>query len=60
MVQSAVHLQRQDLGFTPHGLIKGQVGLRQASYPDAPSDSSFSTGRWRPCGTRLVWTGWAW
>lgn len=33
MVQSAIHLQRQDLGFRPEGLMKGQLGLRQASYP---------------------------
>ncbi|NNF27137.1 MAG: hypothetical protein HKO53_15355 [Gemmatimonadetes bacterium] len=34
MVQSAIHLQRQDLGFQPEGLTKGQLGLRQASYPE--------------------------
>ena len=41
MVQSAIHLQRQDLGFRPDGLIKGQLGLRQASYPDAQGRLDF-------------------
>ena len=33
MVQSAINLQTQDLGFDPTGVVKGQVGLRQESYP---------------------------
>lgn len=34
MVRSAVHLQRQDLGFDATGIVKGVMGLRQASYPE--------------------------
>lgn len=35
MVRSAIHLQRQDLGFDPSGVVRGLVGLREASYPEA-------------------------
>lgn len=34
MIQSALHLQRTDLGFQASGIARGQVGLRQASYPE--------------------------
>ncbi len=33
MLQSALNLQRRDLGFEPARLVKGVVGLREASYP---------------------------
>ncbi len=33
MLQSAVHLQRRDLGFEPSRLVRGVIGLRDASYP---------------------------
>lgn len=35
MVRSALHLQSQDLGFDPSNVVRGQMGLRQASYPEA-------------------------
>jgi predicted permease len=37
MVRSAVHLHGEDLGFRPDRVIKGEVGLRQATYPE-PAD----------------------
>jgi putative ABC transport system permease protein len=35
MVQSAINLERTDLGFSPQGVARGLVGLRQASYPES-------------------------
>ncbi len=35
MVRSALHLQYQDLGFHPAGVVRAQMGLRQATYPAA-------------------------
>lgn len=37
MVRSAVHLQSQDLGFDPTNIVRGLMGLRDATYPD-PED----------------------
>lgn len=36
MVRSALHLQRQELGFDPSDVVVGLMGLRAASYPEAP------------------------
>lgn len=35
MVRSAVHLQNQELGFDAAGVVRAQMGLRQATYPTA-------------------------
>lgn len=37
MVRSAIHLQRQDLGFDPTHVVQGTMGVREASYPE-PDD----------------------
>lgn len=37
MVRSALHLQSQDLGFDPTNVVRGMMGLRDATYPD-PGD----------------------
>jgi putative ABC transport system permease protein len=41
MVQSALNLQRRDLGFDPSGVVRGVVGLRAASYPTAEARVQF-------------------
>ncbi len=35
LIRSAHNLQNEDFGFDPTRVTRGQVGLRQASYPDA-------------------------
>ena len=35
MVRSAIHLQGRELGFEPAAVVRGTMGLREASYPDA-------------------------
>jgi putative ABC transport system permease protein len=37
MVQSLLALQREDLGFTPEGVLKGHLLLPQARYADRPA-----------------------
>jgi len=41
MIQSARFLQRSDLGFDPMGVVSGQIGLRQNSYPEAERRLAF-------------------
>ena len=41
MIQSALFLQRADLGFDPSGVASGQIGLRQNSYPEAAERLAF-------------------
>jgi putative ABC transport system permease protein len=41
MVRSALHLQRRDIGFDPSRVVTGEVGLREASYPDAAERHAF-------------------
>src|SRR5690606_33061849 len=41
MVRSAVHVQRVDPGFRPDGISLGEVGVRQASYPDTAARLAF-------------------
>ncbi len=41
MVQSAISLQSRELGFDPGPVFRGNLGLRQASYPDAEERTEF-------------------
>lgn len=46
MVRSAVNLQHQELGFDPDRVVRGVMGLREASYPD-PEDRVAAFSRLR-------------
>lgn len=46
MVRSAYHLQNQELGFEPAGVVRAQMGLRQGTYPD-PADRVMAFERLR-------------
>jgi len=41
LVQSAINLQAAELGFDPEGVVRGQAGLRQATYPEAGARVDF-------------------